>query len=137
MSIEFNWYFYRVIRVISLDLPVIIDNMAGSEKRISKRVGFRSIVKYGPTHPPEHTSFVVDLSDTGVCIRTNKVFKPGTKLHLNFELDEKTAYRAVGVVQWAKVAPGGLARVVKTGMGVRFTHMEKGLLTFYLKKAAE
>jgi len=31
-----------------------------------------------------------DLSDTGVCIRTNKVFKPGTRLHMEFELDEKS-----------------------------------------------
>ena len=123
--------------MISPDLSVIIKIMAGSEKRISKRVGFRSIVKYGPTHPPEHTSFVVDLSDTGVCIRTNKVFKPGTKLHLNFELDEKTAYRAAGIVQWAKVAPGGLARIVKTGMGIRFTQMERGLLSLYREKAVD
>src|SRR3990170_4092410 len=111
--------------------------MTSGNKRISKRVIFRSVVKYGPTTPPEHTSFVVDLSDTGVCIRTNKVFKPGTKLHLNFELNEKTVYRAAGIVQWAKVAPGGLSRIVKTGMGIRFTHMEKGLLTLYHEKAVD
>ena len=108
--------------------------MDKSNKRISKRVIFRSVVKYGPTTPPEHTSFVVDLSDTGVCIKTNKVFKPGTKLHLNFELDEKTTCRAIGIVQWAKTAQGELARIAKTGMGIRFTHMEKELLALYRKK---
>ncbi|HZX35182.1 MAG TPA: PilZ domain-containing protein [Thermodesulfobacteriota bacterium] len=108
--------------------------MPNDNKRISRRVPFRTVVKYGPTDPPEHTSFVVDLSDTGVCIKTNKVFKPGTKLHLNFELDEKTTCRAVGIVQWAKTAPAELARMIKTGMGIRFTHMEKELLALYRKK---
>ena len=112
----------------------MIKNMDATNKRISKRVPFRSIVKYGPFPPPEHTSFVVDLSDTGVGIRTNKVFKPGTELHMNFELDEKTTCRAVGIVQWAKTAPAELARMIKTGMGIRFTHMEKELLALYRKK---
>ncbi|HZX35181.1 MAG TPA: PilZ domain-containing protein [Thermodesulfobacteriota bacterium] len=115
----------------------MIKNMDATNKRISKRVPFRSIVKYGPFPPPEHTSFVVDLSDTGVGIRTNKVFKPGTELHMNFELDEKTTCHAVGIVQWAKTAPGGLTMLVKAGMGVRFTRMEEGLLAVYKEKAAD
>ena len=115
----------------------MIKIMDEGKKRMSKRVKFRSVVKYGPTTPPEHTSFVVDLSDTGVGIRTNKIFKPGTKLHMNFELDEKTTCHAVGIVQWAKAVPGGLSMVIKTGMGIKFTHIEEGLLAVYKKKAAD
>lgn len=103
------------------------------DKRDSKRIPFRVMLDYGPEDPPTHRSFATDLSDTGVCIKTNKVFKPGIELYMNIEIGEKT-YKAYGVIMWAKIVPPRLVRVVKNGMGVRFIYMDPGLLEEYNKK---
>ncbi len=103
------------------------------EKRFSKRVAFRNVVRFGPKNPPEFTSFLLDLSDTGVCIKTNNIFRPGTKLYLSIEVDGR-AYGAEGVVMWAKKAPPGLVRHVKNGMGVKFTKVDEELIELYKKK---
>ncbi|MBI5599343.1 MAG: PilZ domain-containing protein [Deltaproteobacteria bacterium] len=101
--------------------------------RVSKRVAFRNVVKYGTQKPPEFVSFITDLSDTGVCIKTNKVFTPGTRLYMVIELGG-SVFNAEGTVVWAKKAPPGLVRHVKTGMGIRFTHADEGLLRLYHEK---
>ena len=104
-----------------------------TDKRDSRRIPFRVMLDYGLSDPPEHRSFATDLSDTGVCIKTNKVFKPGLELYMNIEIGDK-AYKAYGVIMWAKVVPPRLVRVVKNGMGVRFIYMDPGLLEEYNKK---
>ena len=104
-----------------------------SDKRDSRRIPFRVMVDYGPKDPPTNRSFATDLSDTGLCIKTNKVFKPGIELYMNIEIEE-TVYKAYGVIMWAKVVPPRLVRVVKNGMGVKFIYMDPGLLKEYNKK---
>ena len=104
-----------------------------AEKRSSKRIPFRVMLGYGPKDPPSNRSFATDLSDTGVCIKTNRVFKPGVELHMNFEVKKK-AYKAYGIIMWAKVVPPRLVRMVKNGMGIRFIYMDPGLLEEYNEK---
>jgi len=104
-----------------------------AEKRDSRRVAFRNVVRFGPKTPAEFTSFAVDLSETGVCIKTVKVFRPGTKLYITIEFDGKP-FHCEGVVMWAKKAPPSLVRHVKNGMGIRFTEVDYDLIKIYLDK---
>jgi len=99
----------------------------------SKRIAFRKNVRYGPTKPPQHTSFIINFSDTGAYIKTNRPFAPGTKLFLLISTDEGP-YRAEGRVVWAKKAPPHIIRHIKSGMGIRFTSVEQGLLELYRKR---
>jgi len=101
-----------------------------SEKRISPRVNIRSTVYYGTTGDTPHTAFMVDLSDTGICIKTNNVYKPGTKVFVKIDTKEEV-YKAEGIVAWAKKVPPRLATLVKNGMGIRFTTIDRGLVDLY------
>ncbi len=98
--------------------------------RIYHRVAFRSLISFGPEAPPEHTSFITDLSDRGTHIKTNSVYKPGTKIYMVIESPD-SEYAAEGVVVWAKKAPVRLAHIVKCGMGVEFTRIDPALSAFY------
>ncbi len=101
-----------------------------AEKRRSKRVPLRVIVRYGTSHPPEYTAFLTDFSGGGVNIKTNRVFKPGTKLIMEIEIDGRV-FNAAGVVVWARQVPQTLSRIVKNGMGIRFTRLDKDMLAIY------
>ena len=101
--------------------------------RISKRVPFRNTVHFGPQRPPEHTSFVTDMSESGLCVKTNKVYKPGTRLHLVIDTRERN-YEAEGVVMWARKVPVRLVQVLKNGMGIKFTRVSKELVGLYQEK---
>ncbi len=104
-----------------------------AEKRKSKRVPLRVIVRYGLSCPPEHTAFLTDLSDGGVNIKTNRVFTPGTRLVMEIEVDD-TVFNAEGVVVWAKKVPPALSRIMRNGMGIRFTRLDRDVLTIYASK---
>jgi hypothetical protein len=73
------------------------------------------------------------MSDTGICIKTNNVFPPGTKVHISVDVDGDL-FKAEGVVMWAKIVPPGLVRMIKNGMGIKFTNMEPELLSYYNRK---
>ena len=101
-----------------------------AEKRESKRVSFRKVVRYGPALPPKYRGYVVDLSASGIYIKTNNVFKPGTRLYIAIE-DGKSVHIVEGEVKSAKKVPAALARSVKCGMGVEFAEPHKKLLGIY------
>ena len=102
----------------------------------SKRIPFRHTVRYGPVNPPEFTSFVTNLSETGLCIKTNKIFKPGTKLYMIIELPGGV-FNTEGVVIWAKASHPALVRHVRTGMGIKFTKTDPELLKAYYAKKGD
>ncbi|MFQ5480615.1 MAG: PilZ domain-containing protein [Thermodesulfobacteriota bacterium] len=103
------------------------------EKRDSKRIPFRHNVHYGLTEPPQFISFITDISVTGLYIKTNKVFAPGTKLFLLIEANE-SLFKAEGIVVWSKKAPPHLVRHMKSGMGIKFTHVTGELMELYKNK---
>jgi Tfp pilus assembly protein PilZ len=105
------------------------------EKRKTKRVAFRNTVLYGqsPDKPHQYTSFVADLSGNGIGIKTYRAFKPGTRLYLIIKAADKS-YDAEGAVVWAKRVTPGLLQFVKTGMGIKFTHVDPELVDIYEKK---
>ncbi len=104
-------------------------------KRTNKRVALRTTIKYGLEKPPTHTSFVTDLSVTGVCIQTNRVFKPGTKLFLTVFVDNKS-FEAEGVVTWSQKAPPSMVRITRNGMGIKFTSVDQGLIDICNNKSS-
>lgn len=101
-----------------------------TNKRTSKRVPFRTIVRYGQNSPPGFLSFATDLSERGVCIKTNSVFTSGTRLYLTIVTSDNR-YEAEGVVVWAKKVPHRMVAIAKNGMGIKFTHVDKGLMGLY------
>ncbi|MFQ5427799.1 MAG: PilZ domain-containing protein [Thermodesulfobacteriota bacterium] len=103
------------------------------ELRTSKRIPFRNNVRYGLTDPPQFLSFITDFSDTGIYIKTNKIFTPGTKLFLVIETGEGD-FKAKGVVAWAKKAPPHLVRHMKSGMGIKFTEVDQRLVEIYKQR---
>jgi Tfp pilus assembly protein PilZ len=115
---------------------VIFERAEHKWKRRSKRVPFRNTIHFGPHRPPEHTSFIIDLSDSGVGLKTNRVFKPGTKIYMSIETPDK-GFEAEGVVVWAKRVTPRMVQLVKTGMGVKFTHVDHELLHIYEEKLKE
>ena len=49
------------------------------------------------------------------------------------EIDDHS-YNAEGVVMWSKIVPPQLVRVVKNGMGIKFTKTDDGLIDYYKNK---
>lgn len=97
-----------------------------SEKRANKRITFRNIVRYGIENPPQKISYVTDLSGSGIFIKTCKIYRPDTKLYLTIEVNGKP-HKVEGVVTWAKKVPQNLMKIIKGGMGIRFTRVDKTL----------
>jgi len=99
----------------------------------NKRVPFRVLVRYGPENPPQFNSFIADFSGTGVYLKTNRVFSPGTKLFITVEVNG-TKYACEGVVSWSKRVPRGMERTAKNGMGIKFTLLPQELSALYFEK---
>jgi Tfp pilus assembly protein PilZ len=105
------------------------------ENRTSKRVAFQNTAYFGlsPHRPHNQKSFIADLSAVGICIKTNRLYKPGTMLFMVIETADKR-YDAEGVVTWAKKAPLRLVQAVRYSMGIKFTHVDPELIDLYERK---
>lgn len=102
-------------------------------RRDSWRKSLRRNIRYGRTYPPQYIAFLTDFSETGLCVKTNRVFAPGTELCLLINTDEGQ-FKAEGIVAWAKKAPPNLVRHMKSGMGIKFTRVDEGFIELYRKK---
>lgn len=78
----------------------------------------RLLVKYGLS-TADKTAFTKNLSETGLFIQTNSVFKPGTTIHVAIQFPQETVSMWAKVV-WAKVVPPQLSHILECGMGVHF-----------------
>jgi Tfp pilus assembly protein PilZ len=87
------------------------------------------MVKYG-TDKADRTAFTKNLSETGLFIGTNNVFKPGTTIQVELKFPDRTFSMWARVV-WAKKVPSQLAHVVECGMGVCFVDPSADWLEFY------
>ncbi len=105
-------------------------------KRKTKRFSSHHVVHFGRHKHPEHTSYLTDFSDTGVCIKTDRVFQPGTKLHLTLEYGGKSC-KAEGVVAWEKRVSPRDTQLVKVDMGVHLTRVEPEWEALYEKRFKE
>jgi hypothetical protein len=105
--------------------------------RKRKRVPFQATAYFsvspGKTH--DHRALVTDLTDQGACIKTKIVHKPGTRLNMVIHIDDMS-YKAEGVVAWWEnhYSSSRLAPVLKCRMGIRFTHVDPGVVEIYQQK---
>jgi Tfp pilus assembly protein PilZ len=88
------------------------------DKRVANRAKRRLMVKYG-TSAAEKTAFTKNVSDTGLFVQTNQVFKPGTTIQVQIQFPDKTFSMWARVV-WAKAVPPSLAHILECGMGLCF-----------------
>jgi len=109
---------------------------AKENKRRQARARRRIMVKYGLT-TADKTAFTKNLSETGLFLGTNSVFKPGTTIQVQIQFPKETFSMWAEVV-WAKVVPPQLAHVLECGMGVRFIDPTPDWKTYFVawKKAA-
>ena len=101
----------------------------GSEKRVIKRAKRRVMVRFG-TRTPDKTAFTKNVSETGMFLQTNTVFKPGTTIQVQAEFPDQTFSMWARVV-WAKKVPPQLAHILGSGMGVCFIDPAPEWLKFY------
>ena len=101
----------------------------GSEKRQIRRAKRRVMVRFG-TRTPDKTAFTKNLSETGMFLQTNTVFKPGTTIQVQAEFPDQTFSMWARVV-WAKKVPPQLAHILGSGMGVCFIDPAPDWLKFY------
>lgn len=93
------------------------------------------MVKYG-TDKADRTAFTKNLSETGLFIGTNNVFKPGTTIQVELKFPDRTFSMWARVI-WAKKVPSQLAHVVECGMGVCFVDPSAEWLEFYERWKAQ
>ena len=83
-----------------------------------KRFRRRVEVRYGPAGPVS-AGYSGNISESGIMIRTTRVFAPGTILKLELKLPDTTV-KLRGVVRWAREGGVQLLPTGKVGMGVKF-----------------
>ena len=109
------------------------------EKRKSERVSYQKPVEFGlvrfgpPPDPPRYKGCVVDLSEDGLFIETDRVFKGGIKLSLEIKDGDKS-FKMEATVANANKIPPGLANTVKSGMGIVIPKPDPELLRIYKDK---
>lgn len=99
------------------------------EKRRAERHKKRLSIKFGPDHP-DNIGFMEDISATGLRIKSNHVYKPGTVLKLELE-DHDIKMYAEGIVTWAKKAPPQMMRIARCGMGISFLRIDSNMVHYF------
>lgn len=101
------------------------------EKRISKRIYFKSHVRFGLQQCNlKATSF--NLSETGIGVLSNKVFPIGTRLLIRIHISDYTII-SEGLV--ARLHEDRIA--AKTRMGIKFVSRTDDIRTIYNKMAVK
>lgn len=102
------------------------------DKRRKTRIRRRVRVMYGPEIPSK-VGFTSDISETGLCVKSFTVYKPGEILLLEIETPDGHTIRLEGRVHWARRVPPNMLRKVKhAGMGVKIINFTNGQ-DLYLK----
>jgi hypothetical protein len=101
----------------------------GHDKRRIKRSLRRVMVRYG-TRTPDRTAFTKNVSETGMFLQTNSVFKPGTTIQVQAEFPDRTFTMWARVV-WAKKVPPQLAHLLGSGMGICFIDPTSEWIQYY------
>jgi Tfp pilus assembly protein PilZ len=94
------------------------DRVPPKDKRTINRAKRRLMVRYG-TSTADKTAFTKNVSETGLFVQTNSVFKPGTTIQVTIQFPDRQFSMWARVV-WAKAVPPQLAHVLECGMGVCF-----------------
>lgn len=103
--------------------------MAKKENRITNRAKRRLMCRYG-VEKPNKTGFTMNLSETGVFIKTNNVYAPGVTLQVELVFSEST-FAMWGRVVWTKKVPSQLAHIMECGMGICFIDPTPDWIEFF------
>jgi hypothetical protein len=101
-------------------------------KRYIKREAKRILVRFG-TSDLKKGAFTRNVSETGMCLQTNAVYGPGTKIRVQFDLENRT-FSMLARVIWAKTVPSKLAHVRRCGMGICFIEPPLDWIQYYNKR---
>jgi len=99
------------------------------EKRDIERTRKRIRARYG-VESADRTAFTQNVSETGVFIKTNNVFKPGSTIQVEMEFPDRKFAMWARVI-WAKKVPPQLAHILDCGMGLCFVDPSTEWLEFY------
>ncbi len=99
------------------------------DARRAKRAKRRLLVRYG-TSAADKTAFTKNVSESGLFVQTNQVFRPGTTLQVLIRFPERSFGLWARVV-WAKKVPPQLAHLLECGMGLCFIDPSPEWVAFY------
>lgn len=97
------------------------------DKRFLKRFPIKLFIKYGKEHP-SYLGFSVDISKTGIYLKSNVTFPNDTDLILKVTLSDGKIIDMKGRVVWQKKLPpeGNSSDII--GMGIKITQTDPAYL---------
>src|SRR3989344_9600825 len=96
------------------------------EKRNVKRHLKRLNLMFG-TDKPFKVGFTVDISKSGIFLKSVQVYSPGTIITVEISISDHHVVKFQGQVMWAKAVPPNLIHIVKkAGMGIRIVKFLMG-----------
>ena len=98
--------------------------MVDSDRRAAPRVLVDLEVDYA-SEDNYLFAYIVDISETGIFVRTTTPEPPGTHLNLRFRPDDASAQIEIeGTVIWVNPYRPGAADNLHPGMGIRFVELD-------------
>ena len=107
----------------------------GEDQRRTERCQTALVVRYGAASI-DRCDTVADISEGGVCIRTNDVYAVGTRLQMLIEFPDRTVHQR-GEVMWAIRVPEHLRDSMLHGMGIQFLDPEPGWSAYFRDARAQ
>ena len=100
------------------------------DKRGRTRFNKRLFIKYG-LEKPDKVGFTEDVSSSGLFVKANFVFPPGSILKIELTLPDERIVSMAAQVMWAKKVPPALVRhMKKSGMGLRLAQPDEAYKQF-------
>ncbi len=113
----------------STSVPQKFPTGGRKEKRVIRRAKTRVLCRYGVT-VADKTAFTKNISESGLFLKSNQVFRPGTTIQLTLQFPDRT-FSFWATVVWAKQVPPQLAHLLECGMGIRFINPSPEWLAYY------
>ncbi|HEX9757180.1 MAG TPA: PilZ domain-containing protein [Nitrospiria bacterium] len=99
------------------------------DKRFLKRLPFKLFIKYGK-EKPSFVGFSIDISKTGIYLKSNIAFSTNTDLVLKVTLPDGKIIGLKGRVVWEKKLPVEGNSPDGIGMGIKITQTDPAYLSF-------
>jgi Tfp pilus assembly protein PilZ len=106
-----------------------------TSRRRHDRIRTRLPVRYGPG-TADREGFAESISEGGLYIGTNRVYRVGTRLLVEIDFPGKTFYHH-GEVVWAIAVPEHLRETMICGIGIGFTRPDPSWSEFIRNWKAE
>ena len=104
-------------------------SVSSAEKRKDGRERRRVMVRYG-TRATDKMAFTRNISERGLFLQTQSVMAPGSTIQVKVQFPDRE-FHMWARVRWAKRAPGQLAGIVASGMGIKFVEPSAEWLEYF------